>query len=67
MTQFSVSLDKIVKEVNLEVLYTPAELTNIPIYTAEVNRPGLLLSGYESYFDPTRIDVYKRQALSCLF
>ena len=57
MTQFSVSLDKIVKEVNLEVLYTPAELTNIPIYTAEVNRPGLLLSGYESYFDPTRIQI----------
>ena len=37
--------------------YTPAELTNIPIYTAEVNRPGLLLSGYESYFDPTRIQI----------
>lgn len=57
MTQFSVSLDKIVKEQKLEVLYTPTELANIPIYTAEVNRPGLLLSGYQDYFDPTRIQV----------
>lgn len=57
MTQFSVSLDKIVNEQKLEVLYTPTELANIPIYTAEVNRPGLLLSGYQDYFDPTRIQV----------
>ncbi len=57
MSQFSVTLDKIVKEIGLEVLYTPAELKSIPIYTAEVNRPGLLLSGYESYFDPTRIQL----------
>ena len=44
LTQFSVSLDKIVKELKLEVLYTPTELEKIPIYTEEVNRPGLLLS-----------------------
>ncbi len=57
MTQFSVSLDKIVKELKLEVLYTPTELAQIPIYTEEVNRPGLLLSGYENYFEPNRIQV----------
>ncbi len=57
MTQFSVSLDKIVKELKLEVIYTPTELGKIPIYTEEVNRPGLLLSGYENYFEPTRIQV----------
>ena len=57
VTQFSVSLDKIVKELKLEVLYTPTELEKIPIYTEEVNRPGLLLSGYENYFEPNRIQV----------
>lgn len=57
MSQFSVSLDKIVKELKLEVLYTPTELTEIQIYTEEVNRPGLLLSGYENYFEPNRIQV----------
>ena len=54
MPQFSVSLDKVVEKLRLEVVYTPTELKNIPIYTADVNRPGLLLTGYDEYFDPTR-------------
>ena len=52
MPQFSVSLDKVVEKLRLEVVYTPTELKNIPIYTADVNRPGLLLTGYDEYFDP---------------
>ena len=40
MPQFSVSLDKVVEKLRLEVVYTPTELKNIPIYTADVNRPG---------------------------
>ena len=55
MPQFSVSLDKVVEKLRLEVVYTPTELKNIPIYTADVNRPGLLLTGYDEYIDPTRI------------
>lgn len=51
MPQFSVSLDKVVEKLRLEVVYTPTELKNIPIYTADVNRPGLLLTGYDEYFD----------------
>ena len=39
MTQFSVSLDKIAQQLKLEVVYTPKELKDIPIYTADVNRP----------------------------
>ena len=58
MTQFSVSLDKIAQQLKLEVVYTPKELNDIPIYTADVNRPGLLLTGYDEYFDPTRIQIY---------
>jgi len=58
MTQFSVSLDKIAQQLKLEVVYTPKELKDIPIYTADVNRPGLLLTGYDEYFDPTRIQIY---------
>ena len=34
MPQFSVSLDKVVEKLRLEVVYTPTELKNIPIYTA---------------------------------
>ena len=58
MTQFSVSLDKIAQQLKLEVEYTPKELKDIPIYTADVNRPGLLLTGYDEYFAPTRIQIY---------
>ena len=58
MPQFSVSLDKVVEKLRLEVGYTPTELKNIPIYTADVNRPGLLLTGYDEYFDPTRIQIF---------
>ncbi len=57
MQKFSVSLDKIVEKMRLEVVYTPTELRNIPIYTSDVNRPGLLLTGYDDYFDPTRIQI----------
>ena len=58
MPQFSVSLDKVVEKLRLEVVYTPTELKNLPIYTADVNRPGLLLTGYDEYFDPTRIQIF---------
>lgn len=58
MAQFSVSLDKIVNQLSLEVVYAPTELKNIPIVTADVNRPGLLLTGYDEYFDPTRLQIF---------
>lgn len=57
MAIFSVSLDKIAEQLNLEVVFKPDELSNILIVTADVNRPGLLLTGYDEYFDPTRIQI----------
>ncbi len=57
MPQFSVALGKIVQTMHLEVVYAPTELKNIPIYTADVNRPGLLLTGYDEFFDPSRIQI----------
>lgn len=57
MTGFSVSLDKIAKDMNLETLYAPAELGSIGITTPEVNRPGLLMAGYDEFFDPSRIQI----------
>ena len=57
MSTFCVTLDKFVKRHHLEVIYVPAEMTEIKITSKEVNRPGLMLSGYSEYFDPTRIQV----------
>lgn len=57
MARFTVSLDKIVTRLNLEVVYKPRDLAEMPVCTADVNRPGLLLTGYDTYFDPTRIQI----------
>ena len=53
--QFTVSLNKIIKDFNLEPLYLPEE--EIMISVNEVNRPGLHLSGFYEYFDPNRIQI----------
>ncbi len=57
MQSFSVSLEKAVAQLNVEVIYAPCELKDIPVYSADVNRPGLLLTGYNKFFDATRIQV----------
>ena len=57
MSTFYVTLDKFVKRHHLEVIYVPAEMTEIKITSKEVNRPGLMLSGFEEHFDSRRIQV----------
>ncbi len=57
MQNFSISLQKAVAQLNVEVVYTPCDLKDIPVYSADVNRPGLLLTGYNKFFDATRIQV----------
>lgn len=54
-TKYSISLAKIVKNLGLEVVYTPNDLKDILVTSPDVNRPGLLLSGFSKYFDPDRI------------
>ena len=55
--EFSVSLDRIIGEHELEVLYCPQDPANIHIYSCDVNRPGLQLGGFYEYFDNTRIQI----------
>lgn len=54
-TKYSISLAKIVNNLGLEVVYTPNDLKDILVTSPDVNRPGLLLSGFSKYFDPDRI------------
>lgn len=63
---FSVSLGKLVKDLNISVVYTPAELDEIPIYSDDVNRPGLMLAGYTDYFDKKRIQVCGKAEMTYL-
>lgn len=55
--KYSVTLDKIIKEHTLEVVYTPRDPKEILVTTNEVNRPGIVLTGYTNYFDPRRIQI----------
>ena len=54
-SKYSVSLKKIIDVHSFSVLYTPCDTADIMINMQEVIRPGLILSGYDDYFDPGRI------------
>ena len=54
---YSVSLQKIIETHSLEVVYLPKAANDILITTNEVNRPGIVLTGYTDYFDPLRIQI----------
>lgn len=56
-TKYSVSLQKIIKDIGYEVLYMANQETDAYITTKELIRPGLILAGYEDYFDPERIQL----------
>lgn len=56
-SNFSVSLEKIIQSIHLEVLYTPISPTEIQIVSADVGRPGLQLAGFMEHFDNLRIQL----------
>ncbi len=66
MAQFSVSLSKIAKTLNMGITFAPQALENIMIETSDVNRPGLLLSGYGKYYEPNRIQILGRAEMGYL-
>lgn len=57
MANFAVSLKKLTGRVSVEVVYTPKDLDKIRVEIAEVNRPGLFLTGYYEYFDNLRLQI----------
>ena len=54
---YFVTLDKIIENHSLEEVYLPKSPEEIKIETNEVNRPGIVLTGYVDYFDPLRIQI----------
>ncbi len=56
--KYSVSLQKVIKDNGYETLYTPKSPSDIYISSKDINRPGLILAGYENYFDPDRFQVF---------
>lgn len=55
--QYAVTLEKIIERHSLETIYIPIPAKDIKIITNEVNRPGIVLTGYTDYFDPLRIQI----------
>jgi HPr kinase/phosphorylase len=55
ITKYNVSLEKVINDHSLEVIYTPKEPKDIYIESQDVNRPGLIFAGYTDYFDPKRV------------
>lgn len=66
MSKFFVTMDKFAKRHHLDVIYSPQELTDIKITSKEVNRPGLMLTGFEEHFDAKRIQVIGNMETSYL-
>ncbi|MBR6768234.1 MAG: HPr(Ser) kinase/phosphatase [Clostridia bacterium] len=52
---YSVSLNELVKEFSLEVLYMPER--EVMVTCKDVNRPGLPLAGFFDHFEPQRIQI----------
>lgn len=56
-SRYHVPLGKVIREINLEVLYAPENYESIQIRTEDINRPGLQLAGFFDYFVPQRIQL----------
>ena len=55
MAKYQVTLEKMVNDLSFEVIYTPRDISEINIITQDVNRPGLMLAGFDEYFDANRV------------
>jgi len=52
---YSVSLQSLIDEFGLQVLYAPENLAEILIFKDDVSRPGLQLTGFFEHFDAARL------------
>lgn len=64
---YSITLEKLAKELQLEEIYLPVPASQIKITNREVTRPGLALAGFLTVFEPTRIQVIGRAEMQYLF
>ena len=64
--KFTVSLQKVIQEFKLEVIYIHKEASEILISENDVNRPGLQLMGFYEYFDPERIQIIGKMEFAYL-
>ena len=66
MQTYTVTLDKVIKELGLETIYLPENGQELEVAAADVNRPSLLLAGFTDYFDNRRLQICGRVEISYL-
>ncbi len=54
-SKYSVSLQRIIDEHGFSVVYSPCAPSEIAVTMQEVIRPEFILTGYDDYFDPGRV------------
>lgn len=63
---YSITLEKLAKELALEEIYMPVPSSKILITNREVMRPGLALAGFLTVFEPTRLQIIGRAEMQYL-
>jgi HPr kinase/phosphorylase len=63
---YSVPLQTIIKDFNLEVLHASSHLDKDEVIQSSVNRPGLALVGFYDYFDSNRIQLMGKMEFTYL-
>lgn len=63
---FKVSLQKVIDEFKLEVIYIHKDARDVMIDENDVNRPGLQLMSFYEYFNPERIQIIGKMEFAYL-
>ena len=58
--KYSYKLSKLAEDLNTDIVYSSTDFEDVLIYTGDINRPGLQLTGFYDYFEPTRIQIVGR-------
>lgn len=64
--QNGVQLSKLIHDLGFEVEYLPKPAEEIFVYSTDINRPGLAITGFFDYFDEERIQVMGKSEHSYL-
>ena len=54
---FSVTVEEIIKQLNMEIIYAPENISSLVVTENDCNRPGLQLMGFYEYFNAERVQI----------
>lgn len=54
---FSVTVEEIIKQLNMEIIYAPENISSLVVTENDCNRPGIQLMGFYEYFNAERVQI----------